>query len=127
MNYNTTPKYSFDDVFDNSLDYFQGNSMAASSWVNKYSLFDLRSDSKNKYCELNPGDMHDRLASEIHRIELKYKNPLSYDEIRDSLDGFKKIVPQGSPMFGIGNPYSIVSLSNCTVIPSPDDSVPGIT
>ncbi len=104
--------YSFDEAFKASLEYFQGDELAAKVWVNKYAL----KDSQGKIYESTPDDMHRRLASEINRIECKYKNPLSFDELFELMRGFKYIVPQGSPMTGIGNNFQIASLSNCFVI-----------
>ncbi len=104
--------YSFDEAFQASLRYFKGDELAARVWVNKYAL----KDSYGKIYERTPDDMHRRLASEISRIENKYPNPLSFDELFALMQGFKYIVPQGSPMTGIGNGFQIASLSNCFVI-----------
>jgi len=104
--------YSFDEAYKASLKYFEGDELAARVWVNKYAL----KDSQGKIYERTPDDMHRRLASEITRIENKYTNPLSFDELFELMRGFKYIVPQGSPMTGIGNNYQIASLSNCFVI-----------
>ncbi len=104
--------YSFDEAFKASRDYFKGDELAARVWVNKYAL----KDSAGKIYERTPDDMHRRLASEISRIEKRYPNPLSFDELFDLMRGFKYIVPQGSPMTGIGNDFQIASLSNCFVI-----------
>ena len=107
-----TRTYAFDEAFNASLDYFTGDELAAKVWVNKYAL----KDSFGNIYELTPGDMHWRLADEIARIEKKYPNPLSSDELFKLFDRFKYIVPQGSPMTGIGNDFQIASLSNCFVI-----------
>ena len=104
--------YSYDEVLKKATEYFKGDDLAASVWVNKYAL----KDSAGNIYERTPDDMHRRLSSEIARIESRYSNPLSKDEIFDLLKGFKYIVPQGGPMTGIGNPYQIASLSNCFVI-----------
>jgi ribonucleoside-diphosphate reductase alpha chain len=104
--------YGFDEAFKASLEYFNGDELAARVWVNKYAL----KDSKGLLYERTPDDMHRRLASEIGRIEQKYSNPLSEDELFELMRGFKYIVPQGSPMTGIGNNFQIASLSNCFVI-----------
>ncbi|MEN8156316.1 MAG: adenosylcobalamin-dependent ribonucleoside-diphosphate reductase [Bacteroidota bacterium] len=104
--------YSFEEAFNASLDYFDGDELAARVWVNKYAL----KDSGGKIYERTPDDMHRRLASEISRIEKKYPNPLSFDELFGLLEGFRYIVPAGSPMTGIGNNFQIGSLSNCFVI-----------
>ena len=104
--------YTQEEAFNASLNYFKGDDLAARVWVNKYAL----KDSDGNIYEKTPDDMHRRLAKEIARIEKKYPNPLSEDQIFDLIKNFKYIVPQGSPMAGIGNPYQIASLSNCFVI-----------
>jgi len=104
--------YTFDEAFKASLDYFTGDELAAKVWVNKYAL----KDAFGNIYEESPNDMHHRLAKEIARVEKKYPNPLSEQELFDLFDHFRYIVPQGSPMTGIGNDYQIASLSNCFVI-----------
>lgn len=104
--------YTFDEAFKASVDYFTGDELAAKVWVNKYAL----KDAFGNIYEESPNDMHHRLASEIARVEKKYPNPLSEQELFDLFDHFRYIVPQGSPMTGIGNDYQIASLSNCFVI-----------
>jgi ribonucleoside-diphosphate reductase alpha chain len=104
--------YTFDEAYKASLDYFSGDELAAKVWVSKYAL----KDSQGVIYEKTPEDMHWRLAKEIARIEKKYKNPLSEQELFDLFDRFKYIIPQGSPMTGIGNDYQVASLSNCFVI-----------
>ena len=104
--------YTFDDAMAASTEYFHGDELAAKVWVNKYAL----KDSFGNLFERTPDDMHHRLANEIARIEAKYPNPLSADELFDLMRNFRYILPQGSPMTGIGNPYQIASLSNCFVI-----------
>ncbi len=104
--------YTFDQSFDATLDYFGGDELAAKVWVSKYAL----KDSNGDIYELTPDDMHHRIASEIERIEKKYPNPMSHNEIFSYLKDFKYIVPQGSPMQGIGNNFQIGSLSNCFVV-----------
>jgi len=104
--------YTFDEAFKASLEYFAGDELAAKVWVNKYAL----KDAFGNIYEKSPVDMHRRLASEIARIEEKYTNPLSEQDLIDLFDHFKYIVPQGSPMTGIGNDFQIASLSNCFVI-----------
>lgn len=104
--------YSYDEVYDATLKYFGGDELAARVWVSKYAL----KDSFGNIYELTPDDMHHRIASEIARIESKYPNPMSHDEVFGYLKDFKYIVPQGSPMSGIGNSYQVGSLSNCFVI-----------
>ena len=104
--------YTYDEAFQSSLEYFKGDELAARVWVNKYAL----KDSFGNIYEKNPEDMHMRLASEIARIENNYPNPLSVEKLMELFLDFKYIVPQGSPMSGIGNNYQIGSLSNCFVI-----------
>ncbi|MCD4710400.1 MAG: ribonucleoside-diphosphate reductase, adenosylcobalamin-dependent, partial [Bacteroidales bacterium] len=104
--------YGFDEAFKASLEYFKGDELAARVWVNKYAL----KDSHGVIYELTPDDMHRRMASEIGRIEQLYPNPLSEEELLELMQGFKYIIPQGSPMTGIGNNFQIGSLSNCFVI-----------
>ena len=104
--------YSYDDAFNASLDYFNGDELAARVWVNKYAV----KDSFGTIFEKSPEDMHWRIANEIARIEGKYANPMAAQEIFELLDHFKYIVPSGSPMTGIGNDHQIASLSNCFVI-----------
>ncbi len=104
--------YSHDEAVNESIQYFKGDELAARVWANKYAL----KDSFGNLYEKTPDDMHHRLAREIRRIELKYKNPLSEELIYSVLKDFKYIVPQGGPMTGIGNDYQIASLSNCFVI-----------
>lgn len=106
------PVYSYDEAFEASLKYFAGDELAARVWVSKYAL----KDSLNNYYELTPDDMHHRLASEIARIEKNYPNAMSEEEVFSYLKDFKYIVPQGSPMTGIGNNLQVSSLSNCFVI-----------
>lgn len=107
-----TRHYSYDEAYQSSLEYFGGDELAARVWVNKYAL----KDSFGNIYEKNPHDMHLRLAKEIARIENKYPNPLSVEKLMELFDHFKYIVPQGSPMSGIGNNFQIGSLSNCFVI-----------
>ena len=104
--------YSFDEAYNVSLDYFKGDELAAKVWVSKYAL----KDSRGLIYEKSPADMHWRLAKEIARIEKKYPNPLTEQELFDLFDRFTYIIPQGSPMTGIGNDYQVASLSNCFVI-----------
>jgi ribonucleoside-diphosphate reductase alpha chain len=104
--------YTYDEAFKASLDYFDGDELAAKVWVNKYAM----KDSFGNIYEHTPADMHWRIANEIARIEQRYKNPMTADEIFRLLDHFRYIIPQGSPMTGIGNDYQIASLSNCFVI-----------
>ena len=104
--------YSYDEAYEESLRYFQGDELAARVWVNKYAV----KDSFGNIYEKSPEDMHWRIANEVARIEAKYPNALTAKELYDLLDHFKYIVPQGSPMTGIGNDYQVASLSNCFVI-----------
>lgn len=104
--------YTQDEAFQAALGYFNNDDLAARVWLNKYAL----KDSEGNIYELTPDDMHHRMAKEIARIEQNYPNPLSEQEVFDFIKDFKYIVPQGSPMAGIGNPYQTASLSNCFVI-----------
>src|SRR5699024_9421916 len=104
--------YTYEEAHAASLEYFGGDDLAATVWINKYAL----KDSQGNLYEKTPDDMHWRIANEVARIEKRYKNPLSAQEIYDYIKNFQYIVPQGSPMAGIGNPYQISSLSNCFVI-----------
>ena len=113
---------NYDEAFRDSLEYFDGDELAANVFITKYAL----TDKAGEIHETSPGDMHLRMAKEFARIEKKYPNPMSEDEILHLLEDFKYVVPQGSPMSGIGNPYQIQSLSNCFVIESPHDSYGGI-
>lgn len=106
------PIYSYDEAYDASLKYFNGDELAARVWVSKYAL----KDSFGNIYEKTPDDMHHRIASELARIEQKYPNPMSHDEIFSYLKDFRYIAPQGSPMTGIGNDFQVSSLSNCFVI-----------
>ncbi|RXG27543.1 adenosylcobalamin-dependent ribonucleoside-diphosphate reductase [Leeuwenhoekiella marinoflava] len=104
--------YSQDEAFEASLKYFKGDDLAARVWVNKYAL----KDSEGNIYEKTPDDMHRRITKELARIEARYPNPMSEEEVFDLIKNFKYIVPQGSPMAGIGNPFQVGSLSNCFVI-----------
>jgi len=104
--------YSADEAYQATLKFFNGDDLAARVWVNKYAL----KDSAGAIYEQTPDDMHRRIASEIARIEQRYPNPMSEDEVFALISNFKYIIPQGSPMTGIGNPHQIASLSNCFVI-----------
>jgi ribonucleoside-diphosphate reductase alpha chain len=106
------PTFTYDEAFDATLKYFDGDELAARVWVSKYAL----KDSQGTLFEKTPDDMHHRLASEIARIEKNYPNPMSEEEIFGYLKDFRYIVPQGSPMTGIGNNLQVSSLSNCFVI-----------
>lgn len=110
-------QYTPDEIMKSSIEYFGGDELAANVWMNKYALRD-----GDAIFELNPDMMHHRLAAEFARIENKYPNPLSEEEIYQLLKDFKYIVPQGSPMSGIGNNFQVVSLSNCFVIGNPGNS-----
>lgn len=116
--------YNFDEVFNATLDYFKGDELATKVWSTKYAL----KDDKGNILERTPEDMHQRITREISRIENKYPNPMSDKLIYDLMDHFRYIVPQGSPMTGIGNDYQVASLSNCFVIgmDGPSDSYGGI-
>ncbi len=105
-------KYTFDEALKASVDYFNGDELAAKVWVSKYAL----KDSEGNLYEKTPADMHHRIASELARIEQNYPNPMPEEEIYRLLDNFDYIVPQGSPMAGIGNNFQVGSLSNCFVV-----------
>lgn len=104
--------YTYDEAFKASLEYFGGDELAARVWVNKYAM----KNSFGHIFERSPRDMHHRIAAEIARIEKKYNNPVSEEEVFALLDHFRYLVPAGSPMTGIGNHHQIASLSNCFVI-----------
>lgn len=112
------PKITREAALQKSITYFKNDELAASVWINKYAL----KDSKGNLYESSPDDMHHRIAAEIARIEQKYPNPLSEKAIFEVIKNFKYIVPQGSPMAGIGNPFQIASLSNCFVIGNDGES-----
>ena len=115
--------YSYNDAFNASVEYFEGDELAAKVFLDKYAL----RDNDGNLLEQIPTEMHHRMAKEFARIEKKkFKNPLTEEVIFGLLDHFKYIIPQGSPMFGIGNNHQIVSLSNCYVVESPEDSYGGI-
>jgi ribonucleoside-diphosphate reductase alpha chain len=116
--------YTYDEAFKSSKEYFKGDELAARVWANKYAL----KDSFGNLYEKTPDDMHWRIANEIARVENKYPNPMKTEEVYLLLKNFKYIVPQGSPMTGIGNNFQIASLSNCFVIghDKPADSYGGI-
>ena len=115
---------AYEEALESSREYFKGDELAASVWINKYA----QKDSFGHIYEKNPEEMHHRLAREFARIERNYPNPLSEEEIFELLDRFKYIIPQGGPMAGIGNDHQVASLSNCFVIGSdhPADSYGGI-
>ncbi|HUS48982.1 MAG TPA: ribonucleotide reductase N-terminal alpha domain-containing protein, partial [Candidatus Paceibacterota bacterium] len=115
--------FSYEQAMKSCLEYFNNNDLAATIFLDKYALKNI----EGKLIEETPDDTHKRLAKEFARIEKsKFKNPLTENEIFKYLEGFKKIIPQGSPMFGIGNKYQYVSISNCFVLPSAVDSYGGI-
>jgi ribonucleoside-diphosphate reductase alpha chain len=113
-------KYDYNEAKKDSINYFNGNELAATVFLDKYALKDQDGNLKEK----TPKEMHQRIAKEFARIQKKKygEKGMKEDEIFDLLDEFKYVVPQGSPMFGIGNPYQTVSISNCYVIPTPLDS-----
>ena len=110
MNDKTT--YSYEEAYSASLAYFGGDELAARVWVNKYAM----KDSFGNIYEKSPADMHWRIANEVARIEQKYENPISAEQVFELLDHFRYVVPAGSPMTGIGNDHQVASLSNCFVI-----------
>ena len=113
--------YNREQVNKASLEYFNGDELAANVFTTKYAL----KDSNGSYTELTPNDMHSRLAKEFARIEMKYggESALTEQQIYSYIKDFKYIVPQGSPMFGIGNSFVNASLSNCVVVASPDEII----
>lgn len=119
---NNNKHKTYDDAFNGAMEYFNGDELAAGVWTSKYALQDLNGN----FMETSPDQMHRRLAKEFARIESKFANPMSEDEIFDLMDQFKYIVPQGSPMSAVGNNFQIQSISNCFVIDSPIDSYGGI-
>jgi ribonucleoside-diphosphate reductase alpha chain len=111
-----------EEVYNKTLEYYEGDILATESWINKYAL----RDNDSNLVESTPDNMHRRLAKEFARIEQNYSNPLTEEEIYSYFKDFNSIVPQGSPMYGIGNNTSLMSLSNCVVVAPPKDSVSGI-
>jgi len=120
----TPQKVDYNDAVAESKVYFDGDDLAATVWVSKYAL----KDSFGNIYEKSPRQMHERIAREIERIEKKYPNPMSADEVFALLDHFRYVIPQGGPMTGIGNDFQVASLSNCFVIghKNPADSYGGI-
>ena len=114
--------FTYEQALEDSSKYFGGDELAANVVVTKY----LLTDEAGAYLEKNPDEMHHRIATEFHRIEKKYENPMSKKEIYGLFKNFKYVIPQGSPMSGIGNSHRLQSLSNCFVIPPPEDSYGGI-
>ena len=114
--------YPYEEVLKASIAYFQGDELAANVWINKYAL----KDSLGNIYELSPDDMHRRIARELARVELNYPNPVAEEQLYELLRDFRYVVPQGSPMAGIGNTMQISSLSNCFVIGNDSDSYGGI-
>ncbi|MEF9950841.1 MAG: ribonucleoside-diphosphate reductase, adenosylcobalamin-dependent, partial [Mucinivorans sp.] len=120
----TKTEYTYEEAVAATRQYFKGDDLAATVWVSKYAL----KDSWGKIFECSPTQMHDRIASELVRIEQKYPNPMSKDEVLELLEDFRYVIPQGGPMTGVGNDLQIASLSNCFVIghEKPADSYGGI-
>jgi ribonucleoside-diphosphate reductase alpha chain len=114
--------FAYREAMKASTQYFGGDELAASVFINKYAL----KDSVGNLYEKTPDDMHRRIAKEIYRIEKNYPFPLQENEIYQLLKSFKHIIPQGGPMSGIGNEFQISSLSNCFVIGNMADSYSGI-
>ena len=110
--------YTNKEALEESIEYFKGDELAASVWVGKYAM----KDSFGNLYEKSPEQMHRRLAKEFARIESKYANPMSEEEIFELLKDFKYVIPQGGPMAGIGNDHQIASLSNCFVIGNEGES-----
>lgn len=118
--------HSVNEALHASKEYFKGDSTASSVFIGKYALRDNGEDDENNLVELTPDDMHRRLATEFAKAESNYKDGMDFEEIYGLFKDFKYVIPQGSPMSAIGNPYSVQSASNCFVIPSPVDSYGGI-
>ena len=116
-------KYTYDEAYKSSLEYFKGNELATTVFIDKYALRNTEGD----LLESNPDQMHHRIAKEFARIEKnKFKEPLSEDEIYELLKDFRYIIPAGSPMFGIGNKYAYITLSNCYLCSVPIDNYSSI-
>lgn len=122
MNKTENDFFTEEEVTSKSLEYFNGDDLATSTFINKYAL-KMLDGNRFKFYELTPDDMHDRLAREFSRIENNYSNPRKYEDFRNALDHFKYIVPGGSVMYGVANPYVNVSLSNCIALSAPGDSI----
>lgn len=120
-----TKSFSNEEIAQKSLEYFNGDDLASSTFLKKYALREIKNGSSVNL-EATPDDMHERLTNEFVKIENKYPNPVSYDTIYDALKNFQYIVPGGSVMYGAGNPFVNVSLSNCVVVDSPTDDISGI-
>jgi ribonucleotide reductase alpha subunit len=120
-----TKSFSNEEIAQKSLEYFNGDDLASSTFLKKYALREIKNGSSVNL-EATPDDMHERLTNEFVKIENKYPNPVSYDTIYDALKNFQYIVPGGSVMYGAGNPFVNVSLSNCCVVDSPTDDISGI-
>ena len=115
--------YTYNDAMKKSVEYFEGEDISAKTFLDKYAL----KDKQLQLMEDEPKKMFDRIARNIAEVEkTKFKNPLTYEQIYEYIDGFNRIVPQGSPMAGIGNPFQYVTISNCYVVESPLDSYGGI-
>lgn len=113
---------TYEEAYKEALEYYNGDELPAKTFIDKYAL----RDSEGDFRETTPPQMQARTSRELHRIEMKYPNPRSYEEIYEAQKDFKYFSLQGSGMFGVGNPYSNVSFSNCYVLESPTDSLPGI-
>ncbi len=130
--------YVYEDVLKASMAYFNGDELAATTWINKYAI----KGQDGRFSELSPADMHKRMAKEFGRIESKYaqetvdkshfsdygkkRKQLTEKDIYGLFEGFKYVIPQGSVMYGLGNKKVIASLSNCIVLPPTYDSYGGI-
>lgn len=112
---------TYQEAYENALDYYQGDDLPAKTFIDKYAL---RKD--NEFLESTPPEMQLRLAKEMYRVEKKYKNASTYEEILEAVTDFKYFSPQGSVMYGSGNPHAVVSLSNCFVVESPEDTISSI-
>jgi len=117
----TNETFTRDQLKKSALEYFQGDALAANVWLNKYAL-----KINGNYAEISPNDTINRITNEIHRVENKFPNPLSYEEIHNNLEYFKNFIFGGSILFGLGNKYQITSLGNCFFIDNGADSYGGI-
>jgi len=113
--------YTLDELNQASLEYFSGDTLASSVWVNKYALKE-----NGKYIEKTPEETLNRLTNEIYRKEQEYVNSLSKEEIYDNLKDFGNFIFAGSILFGLGNNHQISSLGNCFFIDNGADSYGGI-
>lgn len=115
-------EYTYNDVYKETLSYFNGDDLATSVWISKYCLKTVLENGDVIYHEKTPDDMFWRIAKELERTGMKYENPLFAQEIYELLKDFKYVIPQGRPMAGIGNEEDVTSISNCFVVGNEEDS-----